>query len=306
MHIIVLGAGAGGGFPQWNSNAVGCRRARANDPKARARTQTSVAVSADGVKWLLLNASPDIRQQIEATPQLQPNAGVRSSPICGVVLTNADVDAIAGLLTLRERQAFSIYATTSVHKVLRENPIFSVLDRDLVRRAEVPLNNPTRALDGKSEETGLEFRLLPVPGKTPMFLEAPGVAPDIETGEGTVAVEIRAGGARFFFAPGCAAMTPELRAALTRAALVFFDGTLWNDEELLRVGAGTKTGKRMGHMSAGGPGGSIDAFRDLHVRRKIFVHMNNSNPLLLDDSPEFAVAAAAGWEVGFDGMEIEL
>src|ERR1700691_4954408 len=143
MQARVLGAAAGGGFPQWNSNAAGCRRARAGDPHAKPRTQASVAISADGDRWFLLNASPDLRQQIEAAPCLHPRAAVRSSPIAGVVLTGGDVDAIAGLLTLRERHAFTVYGTTGIHQVLDANPIFEVLARDLVSRQCVTLGMPT-------------------------------------------------------------------------------------------------------------------------------------------------------------------
>jgi pyrroloquinoline quinone biosynthesis protein B len=306
VKAVVLGAAAGGGFPQWNSNAPGCRRARAGDPAARARTQAGLAVSADGEHWFLLNASPDLRQQIERSPFLHPREGLRSSPIAGVVLTGTDVDAIAGLLNLRERHKFTIYATARVHGVLDANPVFEVLSREVVERRKVALDSPVPLLTPAGREAGLTLTLIAVPGKVPLYLETAGSAPPIVIGEDTVAAVISDGRSRLFFIPGCAAMTPALAAHLRGADLVFFDGTLWRDDEMIRAGLGQKTGRRMGHMSLTGEGGTLDAFAPLGVKRKILLHINNSNPVLLDDSPERAEAEAAGWEVAFDGMEVDL
>lgn len=300
MQAVVLGAAAGGGFPQWNSNAAPCRRARAHDPAAQSRTQASLAVSGDGERWFLLNASPDLRQQIGQTPCLHPREGLRSSPIAGVVLTGGDVDVIAGLLTLRERQPFTLLASDRIHGVLDANPIFEVLARDIVARQVVPLGQPV------SLGAGLTVELFAVPGKVPLYLEDGNDAPAIEVSETTVAAAVSDGRRNLLFIPGCAAMTPALEERLRGADLVFFDGTLWRDDEMVLAGLGPKTGRRMGHMSVSGPDGTMAAFRDLEVRRKIFIHMNNSNPILLDDSPERAEAEAAGWEIAYDGMEIVL
>jgi pyrroloquinoline quinone biosynthesis protein B len=305
MKALVLGAAAGGGFPQWNSNAPACRRARRGDPAARPRTQASVAVSADGRHWFLLNASPDLRQQIEATPALHPHEGLRSSPIAGVLLTGGDVAAIAGLLTLRERQAFTVYATAKVLGVLADNPIFNVLAADLVQRRSMPLDTPLRLMLPGGTPSGLTAELFAVPGKTPLYLEGEG-APPIVLGEETVGISIGDGRRRLLFIPGCAAMTPALEQRLRGAELVLFDGTLWRDDEMIRADIGTKTGRRMGHMSLSGMDGTVAAFTGLGVKRKILLHINNSNPVLLDDSPERAEVEAAGWEVAWDGMEIEL
>lgn len=300
MQAVVLGAAAGGGFPQWNSNAAPCRRARAHDPAAIPRTQAGLAVSEDGERWFLLNASPDLRQQIGQTPCLHPRNGLRSSPIAGVVLTGGDVDVIAGLLTLRERQPFTLLATDWIHGVLDANPIFEVLARDLVSRQVVLLDQAV-VLDGE-----LTVELFAVPGKVPLYLEDGSDAPAIEVNEMTVAARVSDGRRSLFFIPGCAAMTPALAERLRGADLVFFDGTLWRDDEMVLARLGPKTGRRMGHMSVGGPDVTMAAFRDLDVKRKIFIHMNNSNPILLDDAPERAEAEAAGWEIAFDGMEIAL
>ena len=297
MKIAVLGSAAGGGFPQWNSNAEGCRRARAGDPAARPRTQASVALSVDGARWFLINASPDLREQIGRAAFLHPRSDLRSSPIAGVVLTGGDVDVIAGLLTLRERQPFTLYATALIHGVLDANPIFEVLARDVVRR-EVAALDAAVTLDD-----GLTVELFAVPGKTPLYLEGAD-APAIETSETTVAAAIGDGATAVFYIPGCAAMTPALAERLTGADLVFFDGTLWRDDEMVVAGLGAKTGRRMGHMSLDGPEGTLAAFAPLGVKRKVLIHINNSNPVLLEDSPERAQVVARGWEVAYDGMEM--
>ncbi len=306
MRAVVLGAAAGGAFPQWNSNAQSCRRARSGDPAARPRTQASLAVSADGQHWVLLNASPDLRQQIEQTPALQPNVGLRSTPIAAVVLTNGDVDAIAGLLTLRERQAFSVLTTPAVHAVLDDNPIFEVLSRAIVTRQPIMLDVPcaVRLPDGRP--SGLSVTLFAVPGKIPLYLEQPDRTPALQETDQTVGAAVSDGHATLFYIPSCAAMTPALATRLHGADAVFFDGTLWSDDEMIRAGLGPKSGLRMGHMSVSGPEGTLAAFEGLDVRRRVLLHINNSNPILLDDSPERAQAEAAGWSVAYDGMELTL
>jgi pyrroloquinoline quinone biosynthesis protein B len=313
LRVIVLGAAAGGGFPQWNSAGPACRRARAGDPAAKRRTQASLAVSGDdGARWVLLNASPDLKAQIEATPALhpRPQAGaIRHSPIAAVVLTGAEVDAIAGLLTLRERHRFGLYAGAAVRATLAANPIFRVLDPALVPRRDLPLDRPVALADGEGSPLGLAVEAFAVPGKVPLFEEAadggdPGRA---DAGE-TVGLGVMAEGSDgpLFFIPGCAAVTPALRARLAGAACVLFDGTLYRDDEMIAAGAGPKTGARMGHMSIAGPGGTLAAFADIPVRRRVLIHLNNTNPVLLEDSEERAAVRAAGWEVAEDGMEIAL
>jgi pyrroloquinoline quinone biosynthesis protein B len=300
MRAVVLGAAAGGGFPQWNSNAVACRRARSGDPAAPARTQASVAVSGDGEHWAILNASPDLREQINRYPFLHPSQGLRSTPISDVVLTGGDVDVLAGLLTLRERQPFTLWATRAIHDVLDANPIFEVLARDVVERrvAEIGESIPLKG--------GLTADLFAAPGKTPLYLEDGGDAPPpIETGEITVAASVSDGGRTLVYVPGCAEMTPAVARRLHGADLVFFDGTLWRDDEMVLAGLGSKTGRRMGHISMSGPQGAIAAFRDIAVGRKVFIHINNSNPVLMADSAERADAEREGWEIAYDGMEIE-
>ena len=300
MKIIVLGAAAGGGFPQWNSNAPACNRARTGDSTAFARTQASIAVSGNGQDWYLLNASPDLRQQINLTPELHPQSGLRSTPIAGVVLTGGDVDVLAGLLTLREREPLCLYATRRIHDVLDANPIFEVLARDVVERRSVALGKPVE-LTG-----GLWVELFAVPGKVPLFLEEGSGMQPVLADETTVAAMICDGINRALYIPGCAAITPDLAGRITGADVVFFDGTMWRDDEMIVAGIGTKTGQRMGHMSVSGPNGAIATLAPLSIGQRFLIHINNSNPVLLADSPERAEAEAAGWTVCHDGMRIIL
>lgn len=307
LRILVLGAAAGGGFPQWNCNCANCRRARAGDPAALPRTQSSLALSADGARWALLNASPDLRQQIAVSPALHPRNGARDSPIAAAVLTSGDIDHVAGLLTMRESQPFSLYATGRVQAALAANPIFGALGAAVARRT-LALDRPEDLLDRDGGRLGLRVTPFAVPGKIALYLEDPAAGPDFGTQPGdTIGLEIDDGaGGRVYYVPACAAFPPALAERLAGARAVFFDGTLWNDDEMTAAGLGRKSGRRMGHMSMAGADGTIAAFRALAVGRKIFVHVNNTNPVLLDDSPERAEAEAAGWEIAFDGMEIDL
>jgi len=255
----------------------------------------------------VLNASPDLRLQIEATPVLHPRKGLRSSPISGVVIPGGDVDAVAGLLHLRERHRFTVYAPSRVLAVIAANPIFGVLAPDCVQRVELPLDRRVE-LTGASGASGLAVVTFAVPAKVPLYLETDGEDPVIGEEGDAVGLEIIDTEARrsLFFIPGCAAMTEGLRRRLAGAELVFFDGTLWQDDEMIRLGVGTKSGRRMGHMSMNGEEGTIAAFRDLSVKRRIFIHINNSNPVLLEDSAERRLAETAGWEIAYDGMEVRL
>ncbi len=308
IRVLVLGAAAGGGLPQWNCNCEICRRAREGDPAALSSDQASIAVSADGDHWFLINASPDLRHQINATHELHPRLGLRHSPIAGVVLTNGDVDAIAGLLTMRERSPFTIYGHERVLKVLSDNSIFNVLDPALVKRVAMPVEKPLSLQLPDGEDSGLEVVAFPVPGKVPLYLED-GARKDYGSTAGDALglhVRNRGNGAHFFYVAACAEVTPDLAERLRGAPLVFFDGTLWSDDEMIRAGLSQKTGKRMGHISMSGDAGSIAAFKSLEVGRKIFLHINNSNPALLADSAERESLEKAGWEIPADGSEIRL
>lgn len=296
LFARILGAGAGGGLPQWNCGCSNCDLARRG--KIPHQTQSSVAVSADGASWAILNASPDIRAQIAASPYLHPT-GPRQTPLRSVLLTNGDIDHVAGLLSLREGQTFTLYATGEILDVLDANPIFTALAADKVTRKAVAIGVETEVAPGLTAE------LFFVPGKAPLYVEGANPVTDL-IGEQTVGVQLRAGDVHAFYIPGCAAVTPDIAARVRGAPLVFFDGTLWRDDEMLVEGVGTKTGKRMGHISMSGPDGAIAAFAGLGVARRVFVHLNNTNPVLRPDSDERAQAVAAGWEIGADGMEIAI
>jgi pyrroloquinoline quinone biosynthesis protein B len=303
MIIKILGAAAGGGFPQANCNCRNCADVRAGKPGLVPRTQSSVAVSADGERWLLLNASPDIRQQIAATPALAPRPGapLRSSPIVAVALTNGDVDHVAGLLSLREGFAFNLYATPRVLAALAVNSIFNVLSQGCVARIPLPLGSSVDVAGGLAVEA------FPVAGKIALYLEEAG--PGFGTREGDsigLRVSEPASGAAFHYVPGCAAVDATLAQRLRVARLVLFDGTLYTDEELIALGLSEKTGARMGHVAMSGSQGSMVALSGLGIARRIYVHINNSNPVLRNDSPERAEVERAGWEIAYDGMEIRL
>lgn len=309
LHVLVLGAAAGGGLPQWNCNCDNCRAARAEHPALRS-TQASAAISADGDNWFLINASPDLRQQIIGNPQLHPKNGLRHSPIAGVVLTNGDVDAVAGLLNLREGSPFTVYGHDRILAVLRDNSIFNVLDPAVVKRQAVELETPFELALPDGTSSGIEIVAFPVPGKVAWYLEDAAKASDgfgTEAGD-TLGLHIRnrRNGAHFFYLAACARMTPELAARIEGAPLVFFDGTLWRDDEMIRSGLGRKTGQRMGHMSMSGEEGSIAALERLGIGRKMFMHINNSNPALMPHSAERAALERAGWQIPADGLEIVL
>ncbi|MBZ9673936.1 pyrroloquinoline quinone biosynthesis protein PqqB [Mesorhizobium sp. ESP7-2] len=311
MRVKIIGSAAGGGLPQWNCNYRLSRAARSGMLGVHSRTQSCVTASADGTGWVLFNASPDIRQQIAQTPELQPalDGPLRSTPIRAVVLTNADIDHVAGLLSLRERQPFAIYGTAQVLATLEANAIFNVLDPAIVPRRLLAPTEELAIRDAEDGETGIVVDSFPVPGKVALYLEQgrdPGADFSSDTGH-TIGVRITEAGSRggVFYIPGCARIDGALRARLTHAACLLFDGTVYTDDEMIAARVGQKTGARMGHIAMSGEAGSIAGLADVKIGRRIFVHINNTNPVLDENSAERAAVKAAGWEVARDGMEIE-
>jgi pyrroloquinoline quinone biosynthesis protein B len=299
LRALILGSGAGGGVPQWNCGCRVCRLAWSGDKRVKPRTQAGLALSVDGENWLLLNASIDLRQQILATPALHPRGEGRHSPIAAVVLTNAEVDSSAGLLALRERQPLAIFGTQATLDAIGANRMFDVVDPTIAPRRAIRLGESFEPLPG------IKLELFAVPGKVPLWLEEGNVTTD-DIGEETVAIAVEAAGKRLAYAPACARVTEDLHARIASADVLFFDGTLFTDDEMIANGLGGKTGRRMGHSPVSGPGGTLDALsRHAHVRR-ILIHINNSNPILIEGSPEEAKVKAAGWEIAFDGMEVRL
>ena len=252
----MLGSAAGGGSPQWNCRCAVCLLAWSGDSRVKRRAQASLAVSADGESWCLLNCSPDIREQIGRVDALHPCTSLRGSPVSDVVLTNADIDHIGGLLSLREGHRFTIHATEATLNILKLNPVFDVLVANKVARHQLAIGVKQQI----SKDLSIECFM--VPGKLPLYLEGEAPATNLKSGN-TVGVELSSGGKSFYYIPGCAELDAEIRERVRNSALVFFDGTLWSDEEMIVSGTGRKTGQRMGHMPVGGADGSLAAFREL-------------------------------------------
>jgi pyrroloquinoline quinone biosynthesis protein B len=308
LRVVVLGAAAGGGVPQWNCGCPVCRMARTEHPELQS-TQASIAISVDGDHWFLVNASPDLRQQLIATPQLHPAAGkLRHSPIAGVVLTNGEIDAVAGLLSMREGWPFTIYAHPRVLSILQTNSIFNVLSEKNVRRQPIEMDEAFEPALPDGSPSGIEVLPFAVAGKGAWYLEGKA-HPAGETGDGdTLGLRIldKASGKHFYFLAACANVTDELRSRLNGASAIFFDGTVWRDDELIVAGLGNKTGQGMGHIAMSGANGAIESLAGLDIDRKMFLHINNSNPVLLHDSAERKAAERAGWQIPADGTEITL
>jgi pyrroloquinoline quinone biosynthesis protein B len=306
LRVVILGAAAGGGVPQWNCGCRVCQAARTTQPELQS-TQASLAISADGNHWFLINASPDLRQQLIATPQLHPTLGkLRHSPIAGVILTNGEIDAIAGLLSMREGWPFTIYAHVKVLATLKSNSIFNVLNEKTVRRQPIAIGQAFEPALPDGSPSGIEILPFEVSGKGAWYLEGERRATN-EAGD-TLGLRIRdkATGKSFYFLAACARVTDDLKSRLSGAPLVFFDGTVWRDDELIAAGLGNKTGQSMGHIAMSGEAGAIASLQDLGIERKIFLHINNSNRALLSGSEERRAAEQAGWHIPADGTEITL
>ncbi len=309
LKILVLGSAAGGGSPQWNCNSSVSKAVRNRESGTSIRTQSSIAVTTDNNNWFLFNASPDLGSQIIKNNQMHPKKDLRHSPINGVVLTNGDVDHVAGLLSLRERQNLSIYAHDRVHSVLKANSIFNVLNPEYVDRRSMKMNEEFELEDKNNIKSGIKVEAFEVPGKIALWLEDESKGNNFGTQEGdTIGLKISSvsDSKSFFYIPACAKMTEELRSRLYGSELVLFDGTLWVNDEMASSKVGEKTGQRMGHMNNSGPDGTLAVFEDIEVNRKIFIHINTTNPILLENSDERKEVEKNGWEVSYDGMEINI
>jgi|SRR5215831_2578777 len=312
MRIKVLGSAAGGGFPQWNCSCRNCSGLRGGTLRARARSQTQIAFSADDSAWFLVGASPDLHTQLVATPELAPRSANEStnSPIAGVFLYSADVDSVMGLLHLREFQCFFIFATAAVQRMLqKENRIFSVLER-----ADPPVQWKTLAPRGR-----FGLHLSESPGEAPSFLcntlPLGGSYPDhvgeetrrnVSADDASIGFLFEQGRKQILMAPALSGRNAEWSKSAASADLVLLDGTFWSDDELIRTGRSTKTARDIGHLPLSGPGGLLEQFPKSARGRKILIHINNTNPILDEDSPEHRAVLEAGFEIAYDGMEIAL
>jgi pyrroloquinoline quinone biosynthesis protein B len=303
MRVKILGSAAGGGFPQWNCGCANCMRVRGLRGSSDARTQARAALTADEKSWYLLGASPDLRQQILATPELAPAAGERGSPIVGVFLTSADIDAVFGLLHLREFHPLHIYSTSGVRRILFEsNSMFRALDRSKppAQWREIRPGEETALGD-----SGMSCTPVALESAYPDYvgeLLRRSLAPD----QATIGLAIEHGGKKLFFAPGLPGASSAWKAEAAASNLALLDSTFWSDDELVAIRGGGKTAREMGHPPLSGTGGLIEQMRRETRPRKVAIHINNTNPILNDESPECREMRDAGWEIATDGMEFVL
>jgi pyrroloquinoline quinone biosynthesis protein B len=302
VHVILLGTAAGGGFPQWNCWCPTCRVARRDPARARHRSQSSAAVSADGQRWFLLNASPDVHTQVGRLPSAEP-AGMRHVPVEGVVLTDGELDHTVGLLLLREGRHLQVWATDAVRRIVEQDSRIVPVTRAFaeVRLVTLPIAGTVPLLYRDGCPSGLTVSSFAVPAGPPRF------AADDHPGH-TVGLLVRDGstGGVCAFVPGCGSLDSTLLELLGRAELVLFDGTFWTDDELITLGIGERTAREMDHLPVSGPEGSLERLASLPGRRRVYTHINNTNPMLIEDSPERRQVEHRGVEVGADGMRFTL
>lgn len=306
MRIHLLGTAAGGGVPQWNCNCVVCREARTASGRVQTRTQSSVAISTDGQHWFLLNASPDIRAQIENfTPLRSSGEKLRNSPIEAVLLTNADLDHSLGLLLLREGEKLSIHATASVQAALADGiSIAQTLDSFCGAEWIEPSTRPRPLRRRDGEISGLSYEAIPLCGKPPRFMK--GKATPSATNTVAYRIKDEKTSGTLLFLPDVAEISENVSRLLKECDALLFDGTFWSENEMRDRGVGTLCAADMGHVPIAGDGGSLNALAKLRIKHKIYTHINNTNPILIEDSPECTAVKAASCIVGCDGMEIEI
>jgi pyrroloquinoline quinone biosynthesis protein B len=314
MRVRILGSAAGGGFPQWNCACPNCRALRSRVFQGKARSQTQVAVSSSsesdgGRPWFLLGASPDLRAQIEATPELQPRDGVRQSPIAGAVLANADLDHVLGLLLLRELQPLRIYATSSIRRILCEdNTMYRILQRSEHQAVWTDFSpDTTFSLSTSSEDrTDLRCRAISLGTHFPAYVGT-GRQNELASGAASLGLFIESSsGKRLGFMPAVPQISEALLSEFDSADVLLFDGTFWSDDELIRVQGGGQTARQMGHVPVSSPEGSLCKLAGLRHPRKIYLHINNTNPMLNEAGAEYRQVRAAGWEVAEDGWQCDL
>jgi pyrroloquinoline quinone biosynthesis protein B len=305
LRIHVLGSAAGGGYPQWNCNCDNCRAVRKGDPRFLARTQSSIVVSADHERWVLINASPDILQQIRSFEALQPARSLRDTAISAIVLMDAQIDHTTGLLMLREhRQALQVWCHALVRNdLISGNPLFNVLGHYCgIDWHELPLEDRGFHV---ADLPGLHFSALPLTSNAPPYSPHRDL-PQAGDNVGLIIYDV-CSQKRLFYAPGLGLMEPAVWKAMQSADCVLVDGTLWTDDEMIRLGASKKTSRSMGHLPQSGPDGMLEWLDRLpNTTRKILIHINNTNPILNAESPQRRELEQRGIEVAFDGMEIEL
>lgn len=312
MLVRVLGSAAGGGFPQWNCACPNCSLLRAGTFHGKARTQTQLAISADSDRWFLLGSSPDLRTQLESTPELRPRASknvTRDSPIAGAVLLNADIDHVLGLLLLRELQPLRVYATKSVRRVLtKDNSMFGMLQRvpNQVSWIEFAPGTSFTLSDPEGEDSGLRCRTLPLGTHFPAYVSAPRRSQLSPLESSLGAIIDSPSGKRLAFMPAIPRLDAKLIKQLDSCEVILIDGTFWSADELIRMQGSSQSAWDMGHVPVSSSEGSLAKLAQLRHPRKIYVHINNTNPMLNEDSPEYRQVREAGWEIAEDGWQFEL
>ena len=312
MQVKILGSAAGGGFPQWNCACPNCRSLRAGTFRGKARTQTQVTISSDSDSWFLLGASPDLRTQIEATPELHPHTlddATRHSPICGAVLLNADIDHVLGLLLMRELQPLNAYATLSIRRILTEdNSMFVMLNRvdGQLKWTEIATGETFSLLTPRGEDSGLRCRALSLGRHYPAYVSRLRQA-DLIRHEASLGLIVEApSGKRLAYMPAVPQIDDVLLKEADSADVLLFDGTFWSDDELISIQGSGQTSQEMGHVPVSSPTGSLAQLAHLQCPRKIYVHINNTNPMLDEASAEYREVRDAGWEIAEDGWQFEL
>ena len=309
MRVKILGSGAGGGFPQWNCGCSNCNGLRAARLHGSSRTQTQIAFSVNSKAWFLLNASPDLRTQILATPELAPPEGSRQSPITGVFLPSADVDSIMGLLHLREFTPFRIFATPAVQQIVREeNTIFRVLDRATppVQWLGISMRPQFARVDSDPrEDSSFRCSAVPLGGSYPDYV-SDALRGSLPADQAVVGLLVEQGEKRLFFAPSLPGRNQEWKKLAESSDLVFLDGTFWSDDELSRAAGSGKTARAIGHLPLSGTDGLLQQFSGTGRGRRVLIHINNTNPILDEESTEYHQVREMGWEIAHDGMEFAL
>lgn len=304
MYIRILGSGAGGGFPQWNCNCSNCKRVREGDFNGTARTQSSIAISSDGEHWVLFNASPDIRAQLESFPPLQPGRTVRDTGICAIVIVDAQIDHTTGLLMLREHtEPWDIYCTEAVKDDLTTGfPIFNILSH--FRGVNWHEVNTTQTAFEIPQAQGLRFTAIPLKSEAPPYSpHRHNTVPGDNIG---MKIEDTKTGKTLFYAPGLGEMEAHVKQTMEESDCVLVDGTVWVNDEMSHEGISNKLASEMGHLDQSSKGGIMEVMNSLSKPRKILIHINNTNPILDEDTPERAILNAANIEVSYDGMDIYL
>ena len=308
MYIEILGSAAGGGFPQWNCNCRNCQAVRAGIFSGKPRTQTQVAVSNDRRSCFLLNASPDLRMQIESSSLLHPREGLRDSPIAGVLLTSGDIDQIAGLLSLRELQPFRIYCTPSIRRILQEdNSVFAMLNRmpGQVLWTEIQPSNNFSLLNAEGSGSGICASVFSLESRYPAYISQQR-AVQLRDEDALLGVMLQASSRKLAYLPAVPAIDDVLLQRLEASDVVLFDGTFWTDDELIKVQGSGATAREMGHVPVSGPEGALRKLASLRHPRKVFIHINNTNPMLDESGSEYREVRSTGWEIAEDGDRFEL